>query len=177
MVHYISSMDKRWAKFFDADFEAGTIRWRKRSPAHFKSDHDCAVFNTQFSGKIAGNSIKAGYKEVRVGQTRTYVHRIIWEMANGPIPTGLHIDHIDGNPSNNTLSNLRPATMSQNLMNAKRRTDNTSGRKGVCWHPKSGKWMARVGTRYIGLFAKIEDAGIAYANAAKQRDGEFSRPC
>ena len=169
-------MDKQWTEYFDADFGAGTIRWKKRPPSHFKSNHDCAVFNTQFSGKIAGNSIKAGYKEVRIGRTRTYVHRIIWEMANGSIPAGLHIDHIDGNRENNALCNLRPATRSQNLMNQRRRVTNTSGVKGVCM-VRSGKWMARMGTKYLGLFDNIEDARLAYANAAKQHSGEFSRPC
>lgn len=34
------------------------------------------------------------------------LHRCIWEDYNGPIPEGCHIHHIDGNPLNNSISNL-----------------------------------------------------------------------
>ena len=36
-----------------------------------------------------------------------YVHRIVWETANGcKIPKGFHIHHQDGNKSNNSIMNL-----------------------------------------------------------------------
>ena len=37
---------------------------------------------------------------------RKRLHQCIWEKANGPIPKGYEIHHIDGNPDNNDLSNL-----------------------------------------------------------------------
>ena len=40
----------------------------------------------------------------------TYLHRYVWEKHNGPIPKGCHIHHIDGNPLNNDISNLRCVT-------------------------------------------------------------------
>lgn len=56
---------------------------------------------------------KAGYidrgvwvaKEKASGKS-FLVHRIIWELANGPIPSGLHVLHIDGNKLNNDIENL-----------------------------------------------------------------------
>jgi hypothetical protein len=69
-----------------------------------------------------------------------YVHRIIWEMFNGPIPDKYEIDHIDGVRSNNSISNLRCISRTKNLRNAKMRSTNTSGVTGVC---RSGcGWMA-----------------------------------
>lgn len=37
---------------------------------------------------------------------KTYLHRYIWYLANGEIPTGYCVHHIDGNHNNNTLANL-----------------------------------------------------------------------
>ncbi len=52
-----------------------------------------------------------GYKKIALtkdGKRKYYwVHRLVWEAFNGPIPEELEIDHIDGNPSNNSLYNLR----------------------------------------------------------------------
>lgn len=47
------------------------------------------------------------------------VHRAVWEAFNGPIPEKYDIDHIDGNPLNNCLDNLRAVTHSENLKNRK----------------------------------------------------------
>lgn len=35
-----------------------------------------------------------------------FLHRAIWSAANGPIPKGMHVHHLDGNHSNNALENL-----------------------------------------------------------------------
>ena len=45
------------------------------------------------------------------------VHRLIWEAFNGPIQKGMEIDHIDGNPSNNRLENLRAVSHQTNMLN------------------------------------------------------------
>ena len=36
------------------------------------------------------------------------MHRAVWAAANGPIPPGVHIHHIDGDKANNRLDNLQP---------------------------------------------------------------------
>lgn len=59
------------------------------------------------------------------------VHRIIWILVNGEIPNGYVIDHIDGNPFNNKISNLRCIKSGHNTQNAKRRKDNSTGKTGV----------------------------------------------
>jgi predicted metal-dependent hydrolase len=44
-----------------------------------------------------------------------YVHRLVWEGFNGPIPDDKQIDHIDGDTSNNRLDNLQLLTLRQNV--------------------------------------------------------------
>lgn len=48
-----------------------------------------------------------GYIQIVDGDKRYYEHRAVWEEVNGKIPAGCHIHHIDGNKSNNCLSNLQ----------------------------------------------------------------------
>ena len=44
-----------------------------------------------------------------------YIHRVVWEAFNGPIPEGLQINHIDENKGNNLLSNLSLVTPRENM--------------------------------------------------------------
>lgn len=73
---------------------------------------------TSTNGKRrAGNPVGStsnGYWIVGFNKTTYPVHRVVWTVAHGPIPEGMVIDHIDGDPSNNNLSNLRLATSNQN---------------------------------------------------------------
>lgn len=89
------------------------------------------------------------HKTIWVGNGQySYVHRVVWESAYGPIPDGMWIDHINGDPTDNRLENLRLATVSQNNMNMRRRKDNKAGVKGLCWVSRkdrpNGRWCARV---------------------------------
>ena len=56
---------------------------------------------------------KDGYWEVKVAEPRTFKakHRLLWEEHHGPIPKGVNIVFIDGNPDNITIENLRAETM------------------------------------------------------------------
>ena len=40
------------------------------------------------------------------------MHRYVWERHNGPIGAGLHVHHVDGDKSNNDISNLELLTAS-----------------------------------------------------------------
>jgi hypothetical protein len=67
-------------------------------------------------------------------------------MHYGYIPS--IIDHIDGNPLNNNIKNLRPATEMQNHHNMGISKRNKSGIKGVCWDKSKNKWFARCNFDY-----------------------------
>lgn len=103
-----------------------------------------------------------------------FMHRLIAEA-----PDWLDTDHRDGDGLNNRRANLRNATKSQNMHNARLRADNTSGFKGVCWNKRSGKWEARIRLHgkqnHLGMHATPEAAYEAYCQAANRLHGEFAR--
>lgn len=91
------------------------------------------------------------------------------------------VDHIDGNKSNNRIDNLRPASVSQNAWNSKKRVNNTSGYKGVSFNApgRERPWMASIGVngkrKTIGRYETAEEAHQAYCAAAQALHGEFAR--
>jgi hypothetical protein len=109
------------------------------------------------------------------------VHRLI---ANAFIPNDdkkAYVDHIDGNKTNNALTNLRWATHSENEMNKALSVINTSGIKGVYWNKEKKKWRAQIKingkTQHIGYFCNLEDAKMARYQRARELFGTFLHEC
>ena len=130
-------------------------------------------------GAIAGCLSKNhGYRYIRIDGRLYKEHRLIWLWMTGVWPTH-GIDHINGTRSDNRWINLREATQSQNLANAGRRIDNTSGFKGVTWVKQTRRWMAQTTKAgrhiHLGYFATAEEAHVAYVAAAHEHHGEFAR--
>lgn len=65
---------------------------------------------------VAGSVGARGYLLVGIDNKTYYVHRLVWFMTHGRWPDGV-IDHIDGNPLNNKLANLRDASRAINTQN------------------------------------------------------------
>src|SRR5262245_33505102 len=78
---------------------------------------------------LVGTVRPDGYREIRIDWQRYLAHRLAWLHVHGSWPAG-DIDHVNGNPSDNRIVNLRLATRTQNNANSRRRP-NTSGFKGV----------------------------------------------
>lgn len=93
-------------------------------------------------------------------------HRYSYELANGPIPDGVKVDHRCHSPSCVNPRHLRAATHKQNQEHRiGARVDSASGVRGVSWHESKQKWRATArhnGKRYsFGLHASIKDAEAA----------------
>ena len=93
----------------------------------------------------------------------------------------MFVDHIDNNRSNNCIFNLRYVTGQENNFNSSKRSDNTSGYKGVHLHKKLNKWRSVIYINgkciHIGLFDNIEDAKQARQNKARELFGEYINKC
>jgi hypothetical protein len=75
-------------------------------------------------GETRAENTTGKYLQVRVMTAGTRIHalahRIIWLHFNGPIPTGLTVNHKDGNGKNNHPTNLELATPSEQVIHSRR---------------------------------------------------------
>jgi hypothetical protein len=127
-------------------------------------------------GDLAGfQNPTEGYWEVRFQGRNHKLHRLIYIYHHGTIPE--HVDHIDGDNTNNRISNLREATNGQNQWNRKLNSNSTSGYKGVYQH--RGKWVASIRANkkryFLGAYKYIEDAVSAVKQARLELHGEYAR--
>jgi len=148
------------------DPETGAI-WRRHS--YFPK------FENTRADKIA--DLRGGYRFVTYKQRVFAAHRLAWLLTHGHLPK-LLIDHINGDPADNRLFNLRLATNSENLRNR----GANAGRslpKGVSLVQASGRYMTSIGLDnriiYLGTFPTVAEAAAAYSEAAARFHGEFAR--
>lgn len=127
---------------------------------------------------------EAGTSMVRDGRviicalgTRLMRYRVAWALTYGHWPDGC-VDHVDGDPSNDRIENLRIASVSQNIANSTLRSDNKSGLKGVTLCRETGRWKAQIGThgrtKHIGRFDTVAEAHAAYMAEAQRVFGNFA---
>lgn len=130
------------------------------------------------AGCVVGYLGPQGYWSIMIDYKMYYGHRLAHLFMTSRWPAR-KIDHRDGNRSNNSWSNLRPANDTENALNSGVRKDNTSGRKGVSFYKATAKWGAYITVdgcrKHLGYFNLIEDAAAAYADAAHKYHGEFAR--
>lgn len=133
--------------------------------------------NASQLNKAIGKINRNGYVEARIGYKLYRLHRLIWLFHYGYLPE--FIDHIDGNRSNNKIENLREATKSQNMHNAKMRINNTSGIKGVYWNKANKNWRVRFKIHNIfkdfGSFNNIELAELVANEVRSKYHKQFAR--
>jgi len=130
------------------------------------------------AGDLAGCRQSRGYWHIKINRRLYMAHRLAWLYVTGEWPLG-HVDHINGNRSDNCFANLRIATNSENVRNSKLRKNNACGYKGVHYKKHINKFVAQinVGGRvcHLGVFKTAPEAHAAYWEAAKQHFGEFAR--
>ena len=119
--------------------------------------------------KMVSGYLRSGFYFEKRKQTHIYKHRLVFFAYNQDFDifrrsrTENMIDHVNGNPSNNSIENLRLVTNQQNNFNR-------TTAKGYCWHKKAKKWKSEIRidgkkNKYLGLFETEEEAREAYLKA------------
>ena len=84
----------------------------------YKSNIGTKIKAGQIAGTYNTSGLGVPFYQVGINYSLYQVHRIIWKMTNGKDPKNV-IDHIDNNPLNNNISNLRDVTQGENMLNRK----------------------------------------------------------
>lgn len=109
------------------------------------------------SGSEAGWLGSHGYVYVTIARRKYRRARLIYLAHHGLWPEH-NIDHIDRNRTNDSISNLRDCTTTENNRNKGLRVDNSSGCAGVSWVKRESRWVAKLGAETIGYFRTLEEA-------------------
>jgi len=145
-------------KILSYDPENGIFHWKIKPSKRFPA------------GMQAG-SCANGYVRIHTNGRIYGAHRLAWLYVYGVEPEH-QIDHINGNPSDNRIVNLRQATAIENAQNIRRpQKNNTHGTLGVTYDSNKKLWRARItidGKRkYLGKFKSQEQAAQAYIDAKR----------
>lgn len=153
--------------------DTGQFTWKCRDRSYFKSDGSCISWNSRFAGKPAFNSENGkGYLAGEL-MGRTYKsHHVAWAIIYGEWPK--QIDHINGDRSDNRITNLRQVNDGENSRNRKTPKSNISGQVGVFYDRRRKRWVSRIhrdGERiFIGHF-KTKFEAVEARRAAEIEHG------
>lgn len=143
------------AKMLSYNRETGSFTWLVTRPG-----------GRAYAGQQAGSVGCRGYVSISRGKRKVLAHRLAWFVEFGSVPSDRFVEHINGDRTDNRISNLRLATAAENMQNLSTPITNTSGYLGVTWSKKSKAWQAQISTdgkrKHLGLFNCPKQAHEAY---------------
>jgi len=155
--------------------ETGDLVWIKTVGPKAKAGSTAGTVAT------TRHSRRKHYSWMQVGiKGKAYqAHRIAWYLHHVVDPQGAFVDHINQNPLDNRIANLRLVNHNENNWNASGcLSNNTSGFRGVYKHKQSGKWAACMTvngkTKHLGVFGSSQEASKAYEDAYLTRLGQVA---
>lgn len=155
---------QRLQEVLDYDRATGVFTWKQKIGRR--------------SAGAAGTVMFDGYRRIGIDGKQYRAHDLAWLWERGLMPDFL-LDHRNRNRDDNSIDNLRQASQSQNLANTEKRSNNTSGYKGVSKLRGREKWIATIKvlgrSKYLGTFDSPSVAHVAYSSAMKNAFGDFAR--
>ena len=153
-------------KYLTYDPKSGALLWRD----------NLTYAKQRPGGTPAGTMSKGGYLRTTIERSMYANNRIAWKMFYGADPKGV-IDHRDGNKLNNAIDNLRDTTQIGNVCNAVRRSDNTTGYKGVVFDKRRGVYVFNLKVDRVKVaspsFSTPEAANESVRALRERLHGEF----
>lgn len=150
------------------DPETGEMRWGLRPKDHFATTKGYNLWKTRYAGKRPGSVTKKGYIRIPIDGTIFYAHRLAWILHYGENAPG-QLDHINGDPADNRIANLRVTDNVGNARNKKLWTKNRTGHFGVSWRPDLERWSASIGVggknKNLGFYDTKDEAIAARRGA------------
>lgn len=166
----------------DYDQISGVLTWKYSIPgSYFSSKTQHKRFLSRYSGKRAGSLSNQNRYVVGIPGSGhkgcLNANRVIWKLMTGEDPKdGCHIDHKNGDTTDDSWQNLREVSTSINNKNRAVMKSNNSGTRGVCWNSRSGKWKAYIQidgkNSHLGCFSNKNDAICARETAEKLQNRE-----
>lgn len=155
------------------DHNSGVLTWKKHEQSKRANSR---VAGTKVYGKNALGQKKPSYIKVIIDRHEYPAHRIAMVMSGYSLQTDLSVDHINRNPFDNRICNLRIATHSQNMKNIKKKS--LQKYTGVRKYG-SGSFMARIrdgenGVVQINGFSNDVEAAMARDIMAIRLHKEFA---
>jgi hypothetical protein len=148
----------------DYDPATGVFRWKRTRGRMAKA------------GSQAGTIAPSGHRVIQINRICYKAHRLAVFYVTKCWPDRL-LDHINMQPDDNRISNLRPADCCENNWNRRVQSNNISGHRGVYFSAGKGKWCAQIRYRkiyrYIGTFESKDAAISAYNTEAVRFFGAF----
>lgn len=175
--------------YYDETSPSG-LRWNiNRFAGEFKSVLVVAKGDKVGAWSASLHTDSNGSWNTTINLKKFKVHRIIYKMFNPDFDENLTIDHIDGNPMNNKIENLRAVTHKQNMRNIKKRKDNSSKITGIEFYNRAGRspyfiaaWVDKEGISHTKCFAiSVHGCEGAFIKAIEARtkgvaeSGDYSK--